>query len=145
MTQTKFINSFRIGTAQGESIGELLAAPKWDCGWYWGFGYLQNRDIHHHIDGLGKEKNQNMFDALKAYYGESLTIKDDADLWTFCELMITFYALKQAAEVLGRGGSHFTTNPVADVIKSESETKRINETVLPAIFDALEDVLKKYR
>lgn len=132
-----------MGEHDGEA--ERLSAPSWNCGWYWGFGYIGNRNLHHHIKGLTKYENINLFDAIKKYYGDTLTIKEDTDLWTFCELMETFYALKEAAGVLGRGGSHYTTNPVADVIKSETETRRINETVMPAIFDALEDVLKKYR
>lgn len=86
-----------------------------------------------------------MFDALKGYYGDTLTIKDDADLWTFCELVQTFYTLKETAEVLGRGGSNYTRNPCDKIIMNKEETKRINERVLPAIFDELEDLLKKYR
>lgn len=122
---------------------EYLAPPSWDCGWYWGFGYLQNSDIHHHIDTLNK--NKNFFDALKEYYGDTLTIKNDSDLWVFCELMRTFYVLKEAAEVLGRGGAHYTTNPCKAVILNKEETKRINEVVMPALFDAIEDVISKYR
>lgn len=76
-----------------------------------------------------------MFDSIKARFTEwTLT---DADTWTFCELIKTFYALKETAEVLGRGGSNYTKNPCAEIIKSKSETKRINEIVLPAIFDAI--------
>ena len=26
----------------------------WDCGWYWGFGYLGNKNCHYHVDGLKK-------------------------------------------------------------------------------------------
>jgi len=141
--RTKFAKPFKIGKARGDENWENLAAPSWDCDWFWGFGYLQNKSIHHHIDGLDKSKN--MFDALQSYYGDTLTIKDEKDLWTFCELMATFYALKKTAEVLGRGGSHYTTNPVAGVIENKEEARRINEVVMPAIFDALEDLLAKYR
>lgn len=130
-----------MGSVDGEKI--YLSAPSWDCGWYWGFGYLGNNNCHYHVEGVAKDKN--LWDALREHFGETLTITDEADLWTFCELMQTFYTLKKSAEVLGRGGSHYTTNPVADVIKNEDEAKRINEKVMPAIFDALEDVLKKYR
>ena len=138
-----FIDKFKMGKSKGEKIYEYLAPPSGDCDWYWGFGYLQNKDIHHHIDTLNKDKN--MFNALKDYYGESLTIKDDSDLWTFCELVSTFYTLKETAEVLGRDGSHYTTNPVSKTIKNKDEVKRINEIVLPEIFNAIEDILKKYR
>jgi hypothetical protein len=56
-------------------------------------------------------------------------------------LILTAYALKETAEVLGRGGSHCSSNPLADLIKNEIEVKRINEIVLPAIFDEIEKTL----
>lgn len=127
---TIFTDKVFIGEADNEK--EYLAAPSWDCGWYWGFGYLQNRDIHHHVDSLDSKKN--LFDALQEYYGESLALKEDK-LWQFCELMGTFYALRKTAEVLGRGGSHYTTNPIADLIKNADEVKRINDVIMPALFD----------
>ncbi len=148
MPTTKFIQKFRIGKPvdNGEyALSEYLAAPSWDCDWYWGFGYLQNKDIHHHVDGLGKTHNAHMFDALKKEYGDSLTIKDDKDLWTFCELMYTFYTLKKYAELCHQGGSHTTTNPCADILTLPEREKEINHVTLPAIFDALNDLLAKYR
>jgi predicted CopG family antitoxin len=135
-----FDNDFRMGKVGGDSI--YLRAPAWDCGWYWGFGYLGNKDCHYHLDGL--DKNKNLFDAIKAHFGDSLTITDEKDLWSFCELIATFYSLKETAEVLGRGGSHYTNNPVSNIIKNEAEAKRINDIVLPSIFEALQAILKKY-
>ena len=130
---TKFDIKVLMGK-NSDGKNEYLAEPSWDCGWYWGFGYLQNKDIHHHVDMLNKDKN--MYDALIEYYGDSLTLKDN-ELWVFCELMKTFYTLKDTAEVLGRGGSHYTTNPIAKLIINKDETKRINEIVLPALFDEI--------
>ena len=108
-------------------------------------GYMGHRDAHFHLDGLVSDHKTNMFNALKKEFGDSLTIKDDGDLWTLCELMQTAYTLKQTAEVLGRGGSHCTNNPVSSLIINKEETTRINEVVLPAIFDAVNDLLAKYR
>ena len=122
-----------------------LSAPSWDCDWYWGIGYLGHRYVHFHLDGVQKEHNTNMFDALRAEFGDTLTIKDDSDLWTFCELFETAYALKQTAEVLGRGSSNYTTKPCEWIIKNKAEADRINDIVLPAIFDAIENILIKYR
>jgi hypothetical protein len=143
MHKTKFVKRFPMGKPSEYDKTEYLAPPSWDCGWYWGFGYLQNEDIHHHVDGLNRDRN--MFNALKEYYGDTLTITNESDLWTFCELMRTFYVLKETAEVLGRGGAHYTTNPCENVILNKKEVTRINEVVLPAIFDAIEDVISKYR
>ena len=29
-----------------------LSKHSWDCGWYWGFGYIGNSRLHMHIDSL---------------------------------------------------------------------------------------------
>lgn len=144
--QTKWKSDFIMGTAQTDDRWKCkLRAPSWDCGWYWGLGYLGHRDCHFHLDGLIKEHKTNLFDAIKKEFGETLTIKDDGDLWTFCELIMTAYKLKETAEVLGRGGSHYTTNPVAGIVKNEKEAKRINEIVMPTIFNQINSLLAKYR
>lgn len=122
-----------IGSVDGDKI--YLSAPSWDCDRYWGFGYLGNKDCHYHVDGLVEKYNTNLFDAMKKEFGESLTIKDDDKLWLFCELISTAYTLKETAEVLGRGGAHYSTNPLKELIKNPEEVKRINEKLLPAIFD----------
>jgi hypothetical protein len=127
-----------IGTNCNEKI--YLSAPSWDCGWYWGFGYLGNRNSHYHVDGLNAKENINLFDAFKKHFGSSLVVRD-SQLWTLCELFKTFYVLKETAEVLGRGGSHFTTNPCSELITNKDEVTRINTVVLPAIFEEIYKIL----
>ncbi len=137
MKATKWIDKFKMGVVDGEVI--YLSAPNWSCDWYWGFGYLGNKNCHYHLDSLC-DSSINMYDGLKKHFGDTLTITD-SKLWVFCELVCTAYALKNTAEVLGRGGSHYTTNPCADVIKNKGEADRINTTVLPKIFDAIHDLI----
>lgn len=139
MKTTIFDEKVYIGS-DSDGAREYLAEPSWDCDWYWGFGYLQNKNIHHHVDTLNK--NKNLYDALTEYYGDTLVLKEK-DLWTFCELMSTFYALKETAEVLGRGGAHYTTNPCAEIITNKEEAKRINDVVMPALFDTIYKLFKK--
>lgn len=127
-----------IGTNNDEKI--YLSAPSWDCGWYWGFGYLGNKNCHYHVDGLNRNENINLFDAFKKHFGTSLVVRD-SQLWTLCELFKTFYTLKETAEVLGRGGSHFTKNPCSELITNKDEVVRINNTVLPAIFEEIYKIL----
>lgn len=122
----------------GEEI--YLSAPSWDCDWYWGFGYLGNKYCHYHLSGYQNGRNINMYDALLADYNLNPKIK--ANLWEFCELVLSAYTLKEAAEVLGRGGSHMTTNPCQDIIINKDEVKRINEIVLPAIFNKIEAIFQ---
>lgn len=139
-----------IGVRDGEEI--YLSAPSWDCGWYWGFGYLGNENCHYHVDGLTKHESYDfdnrvwkyeftsLFDGFKKHFGSSLIVRD-SQLWTLCELFQTFYTLKETAEVLGRGGAHYTTNPCKDIIMNTEEVTRINTVVLPAIFEAIYKIL----
>ena len=65
----------------------------------------------------------------------------DSQLWKLAELFQAFYTLKETAKVLGSGGSNYTSNPCENVIKNPEEVKRINEVVLPAIFEAIYKIL----
>jgi hypothetical protein len=134
-----------------DGVNYWLEAPSWSCDWYWGFGYVETytnnenpskaRDIntHQHFCSLFFEKNKNGYDAFKNFF-KDITVSDK-ELWQLLELMKTFYSLKEAAEVLGRGGAHYATNLCAEIIKNESEVTRINEVVLPAIFTEIDNLL----
>lgn len=154
--QTNWKNKifFGVNKKTGERI--YLDAPAWSCNWYWSFGYLGNRNCHYHLanyqsqnlwfkleDGsykvLTEKRNKNMHDCLLEDYDLNPKIKDN--LWKFCELALTAYSLKKSAEVLGRGGSHVDYNPCADLIQNQDEVKRINEIVLPAIFDKIIEII----
>ena len=113
-----------------------LSKASWDCGWYWGFGYIGNKNCHYHFSGLTFDNSKNMFDAIKEHF-TSFVITDDSKLWKLCELMQTFYHLQTTAEVLGRGGSHYTANPLSELIKNPKEVTRINEVILPRLFEEI--------
>lgn len=141
-----------FGTRKSDGAKIYISAPSFDCGWYWGFGYLGNKNEHCHLSSyqtkehyfktetgeyihITEKRNKSMYDCLKDDY--ILNIKIRQNLWQFCELVATAYSLKETAEILGRGGSHYTTNPAKDIIINSDEVKRINEKVLPAIFDEI--------
>lgn len=146
-------NKIKIGRRDGENI--YLSPPKWDCGWYWGFGYLGNKNCHYHVDGLKKVETWNedkkvlthmflnLYEGFRYHFGDSFIVKRDKDIWTLAELFETFYKLKETAEILGRGGAHMSANPCKDVIINADETKRINEVVLPAIFEEIYKILDR--
>ena len=127
-----------FGTRKSDNARIYLTKPSWDCGWYWGFGYLGNKNEHYHLSGYQDGRNINMYDALKEDYKLNKNI--EKHLWTFVELVKTAYALKETAEVLGRGGSHYTKNPCMGYIVNPDEVKRINEVVLPKIFEELNKI-----
>lgn len=156
--KTIWTNKVFFGTRKEDNARIYLSAPSWDCGWYWGFGYLGNKNEHYHLSGykskqhciadrdgkfhvLTESRNKNIYDCLLEDYDLNPNIK--SKLWEFCELIQTAYSLKETAELLGRGGSHYTSNPCKDTIVNTEEVNRINEVVLPAIFDAIHALLNR--
>lgn len=141
-----------------------LEAPSWDCGWYWGFGYVETyqqnwlpskaRDINSHEHANGefkpvilddeKRRSYNSYDSdTNIFTGQYLVEKsfNDKEGWLLRELMATFYQLKEQAQLAGRGGMHQTTNPLADLLKDEKEAKRINEILIPAVTSKILEIL----
>lgn len=127
-----------LGTCKktGESI--YFYKPTWDCDWYWGFGYLGNKNQHYHLSDYANGRNINMYDALIGDYDLNENIKKN--LWKFCEVAKTIYTLITTAEVLGRGSSNYTHNPFEALIQNKAEVERINEVVLPQMIQYLYDM-----
>ena len=146
-------DTYLLGS-DNDGIKYWLEAPKWDCGWYWGFGYVKTytnnsspskaKDInsHQHIDSsfmgnIGGKYVHNIFDAP--------TLKNktfsESEGWVLSELFKTFYTLKKTAELYNRGGSHLTTNPLADLLKDTDAEKHINEVLIPAVTAKIIEIL----
>ena len=131
----------RLGFVNGQPI--YLSPPSWDCSWYWGFGYLGNKDCHYHVKGM--EEATPIYEAWGKHFGDTFIVKDNKDIWTLSELFQTFYKLQETAEVLVRGGCHLTTNPCQELIKNKVETDRINQRVLPHVFEEIYKILANYK
>lgn len=153
-TLSNYKEKIYLGTVDNEKI--YLSAPSWDCNWYWGFGYLGNRNCHYHVEGLKNIEKYNfeakaftcervnMFDGFKKHFDDSFIVKDDKDVWTLAELFESFYTLKEYANFCHTGGSHMSTNPCKEILKNEVEERRINDVLLPQIFEEIYKVLTKY-
>lgn len=145
---------FLLG-ADEHGVKYWLEEAKWDCGWYWGFGYVETytnnnypsraKDInsHQHIDSsfMGNINSgyiHNIFDC--PLLNKTTFSKEDG--WQLSELFKTFYNLKTAAGLFGHGSSNLTENPIADVIKDEAFAKKINEVMMPAIFQEIYKILE---
>ena len=50
-TQFKILLGYTKRHLNGLREPIYLEGFKWDCGWYWGGGYLGNRNMHTHFDG----------------------------------------------------------------------------------------------
>lgn len=147
-TINKFGEHYLLGV-DADGVKHYLEKPSFDCGWYWGFGYIHtftynnkpelSRDIsrHYHFDSFGKSTN--MFDGIRKTFVSF--VLDEKELWTLCELMKTAYILRDYSDTLHRGGAYYTKNPCRELIKNDDEYNRINNTVLPAIFDQVKKLL----
>lgn len=130
----------------------FLEQATFDCGWYWGGGYVQtftnnrnpaaSRDIssHSHFDTMFfNNKRTCAYDAFTTFFDVTPFSKDE--IWKICELMNAFYTARRYADMLYIGGTNYTRNPATTAIQSESEYKRINEVVIPAIMSELYVIL----
>lgn len=135
----KYPKKVYLGKYGGKDV--WLARPSWDCGRYWGFGYVTNRRLRTHLYMMSNVdgRNVNLWDGITHHIkaGKIEAMHLQGKLWTFCEVVQTIYHLKETAEVLWRGGSHYTTNPCADLIKNPDEVKRINEVLIPKLIDEM--------
>jgi hypothetical protein len=145
--------------------GELvwLEEARWDCGWYWGFGYMKtytnnynpsvSRNItsHSHWSGfVGQMKEYSLEkkcfqDTRCAYHiNESSLLKEtvltDKESWELSDLMRRFYVLKEVAEILHGGTAHLTTSGEHKT-KNDEFRKWINEVELPKIFEEVYKIL----
>ena len=137
-----------------DGLKHWLEAPRWDCGWYWGFGYIevykQNwhpskaRDInsHSHWSGLvGQQEDYNFEKScfVKGKYfnhiNEALsTPLTDKESWELSDLMKSFYTLTEMAEFYKNGNSHLTSTAISKEMVDTKKVKEINEVTLPKIF-----------
>ena len=98
-----------------------LSKHSWDCGWYWGFGYIGNSRLHMHIDSLINGE----YDVNKIFDGSTGITQDQ--WWIIRDLFRQAYALKAAAEVYQYGG-HQTSKPgITDCIKNLEMAAQINK------------------
>lgn len=132
-------------------IKYYLQETQWDCGWYWGGGYIEtfsnnrcpnlSKDInsHNHFDNMFFNKPVNGYDAFYAFFVNTPLL--NKEVWTLCELMKSFYTAREYSDMIYRGGANYTTNSLKDTIKNDTEYDRINKTVIPAINEAIEKLL----
>ena len=135
-----------LGTMDGTGDnGRIyLTKHKWDCDWYWAFGYLGNRACHFHIDSLfhaAKYEYDADFTNID-YHFESTWITQE-NCWIIRDLFIQAYALRKASDAYVHGG-HQTSDAEPYRIKSETMVSHINDdlaTLLDTIWDLLTEWL----
>ena len=130
-----------------------LEKASWDCGWYWGFGYVEtytnnaspshSRDIssHQHFDGLFLKGPQCAFDNFKKFFKKTPLSNDE--IWLLVDYMMTFYKLKDMAEVFKHGNSWQTEKAKIEELVRPDQCDLINKQLLPKLFEKIETLLKE--
>jgi hypothetical protein len=102
----------------GENV--YLTKHSWDCGWYWGMGYIGNSRSHTHFDSTFLKDTKT---ASELFINPQFT---DSEWWVIRDLMIQAYALQKAAEVYRYGGHQKSHIGITDIIKNDTMVKLIN-------------------
>lgn len=122
-----------------------LVSPSWNCGWYWGMGYLQtmvgNRrpsiasDIssHHHFDTLFLKGDKPIIEAFEEVFNKCTLDRKEIQLLT--QYMRAAYIVKDYAMLMSCTS--------ISVLKDEKEVNRINHQVLPKLFNEIHNLLKE--
>ena len=107
--------------AEGYIAGERIWLTKhtWQCDWYWGFGYIGNKNLHTHFSSILEG------DALASELFESTNISDN-EWWVIRDLFKQAYALREAAAVYRHGGHQTTKLGTTDIIKDTVKAMVLN-------------------
>ena len=123
--------------SKGEEV--YLTKHEWACSWYWGFGYIGNKNVHTHFDSefLGQETAvKNLFEKTRI---------SQKTWWILRDLFVQAYALQKCAEVYRYGGHQITDDSVA-ILRNENKAQTLNadlEIVLNLIWKIVNKKGKK--
>ena len=123
-------------------LGQDICIEKhsWDCGWYWGFGYIGNKNLHCHCTQFIHEL---LWHDLKDVFEISI-FKTNDQFWIFKDLLKQAYTLQSCAEVYQYGG-HCIANSKTEIIRNKRRAKTINRDlskVLDQLWKLLEELEK---
>lgn len=134
-----------------------LPKDSWDCGWYWGFGYVQTRNSHSHAKGTlygeietyDKEKKchirETIYNAYDAPILEITTFTKEEG-YQLTDLFKQYYIAMKYAELL-RHRCAWVTQSVVGMVnygtedERENKIKEINKTIIPDIMNAVYRIL----
>ena len=138
---------YLLGKRKEDNKNVWLQNANFDCSWYWGVGYIEifnnkNEIIEHtHFDALFFNNKKSCYDLFKDYFME--TTLEDKEIWQLLEIMETIYTMRKYSDMLYRGGSYITENVEKDIIKNDTEYKRINDVLIPKLLEDIYALLSK--
>ena len=110
-----------------------LNPPTWEINRYWSWGYFQNKSTYKHLDTL-----------IPGEFVDFLLPRYQDYAYTLLELFENYKVLKEYSDVCYRGGCQYKRLPeMQKLLHNEEEHRRINEEVIPKIFDELYKILNK--
>lgn len=150
-TKTLFRKKCYLLGKDKDGINYWLEAPSWDCGWYWGFGYVETytnnkspekaRDIasHQHFDGLFLRGPQCARDMFKDFFVE--TPLNDKEIYELTDYMMTYYSLRKVAELFKHGYSWQTEKAKINSLQNKDQEDLVNKSWLPEVFKRINSLL----
>ena len=129
----------------GEGIKYWLEAPSWDCGWYWGFGYIKSYEQNHAPSKARDiDSHQHAGDFHKKWWNDEkailkITTFTEKEGWELSELFARFEILRECAGLFGQGGAQISSTD--DYLKQEAWVKEINEKLIPETTRRVIDIL----
>jgi len=132
-----------------DGIKYWLEAPSWDCGWYWGFGYIE---VYTTNDNPSKSRDiiihEHATDFMSKWFTSwngskprlSVTTFSDKEGWELSELFEQFYFMQKAAENFKNGKCNTSTTTAPNWAKPDL-AKEINEVHIPAITGRILEIL----
>ena len=132
-----------------------LESPKWDCGWYWGFGYIETytnnkqpqlaKDINSH-----EHANNFMSEFFTEWNGSDPKLTETtfskSEGWELCELFKRFYILRETADMYHRSSAHVSKSILESISKNKSLdnvlAENINKIYIPKITNRIMEILQ---
>ena len=141
---------YQLGKKDGKEY--FLEDSYWNCGWYWGLGYVEtfNRlktdiESHQHFNDLflaGQQKeNGNWIYHINEFFDES--VLNDKESLELSDLFKSLYSLKEVAEVFTRGNSNYAASKEVN-LKDEKLAEKINYEIMPKLFKRIRELLRIY-
>ena len=148
----KIINKFGTHYLLGEDengIKYWLEEPTFDCGWYWGLGYIHtftnNRqparsvDINSHEHFDIKFMKNGYVQSYEQFFKKS--VLDKHDMYRLFELMECAYTLSKMAGICERGSAWVSKNDCYDTLKDQDLYLEIIQKKLPAVISEICNLL----
>lgn len=135
--------------ADENGVKYWLEAPSWECGWYWGFGYIET---YTNNDYPSKSKDINSHehatDFMSKWFTEwngskpqlAVMTFTEREGWELSELFKQFYFLKESAEYFKNGKANVSDTVAPRWEKPEFVTE-INQILIPAITSRILEIL----